>query len=56
MLANSMERRALGRAGVELQVVGLGTCATFDIPDDGQHVADEVVDAAFADCARIVDS
>ena len=51
-----MERRTLGRAGVELPVVGLGTWATFDLPDDGQHVADEVVDAAFAGGARLVDS
>lgn len=55
-MPNSMERRALGRAGVELPVVGLGTWATFDLPDDEQHVADEVVEAAFAGGTRLVDS
>jgi aryl-alcohol dehydrogenase-like predicted oxidoreductase len=51
-----MERRTLGRAGVELPVVGLGTWETFDLPDDRQHVADEVVEATFAGGGRVVDS
>jgi aryl-alcohol dehydrogenase-like predicted oxidoreductase len=51
-----MERRALGRAGVDLPVVGLGTWITFDLPDDRQEVADGVVDAAFAVGTRLVDS
>jgi len=51
-----MERRALGRAGVDLPVVGLGTWNTFDLPDDRQTIADGVVEAAFAEGTRLVDS
>jgi aryl-alcohol dehydrogenase-like predicted oxidoreductase len=51
-----MERRTLGRTGVEVPVVGLGTWATFDLPDARQHVADAVVDAAFTGGMRLVDS
>jgi len=51
-----MERRALGRTGVELPVVGLGTWATLDLPDAEQGVADSVVEAAFADGTRLADS
>jgi aryl-alcohol dehydrogenase-like predicted oxidoreductase len=51
-----MEARALGRGGPELPVVGLGTWNTFDLPDDRQEVADRVVEAAFAEGARLVDS
>ncbi len=51
-----MERRTLGRTGVELPVVGLGTWATLDLPDDEQHVADDVVEAAFAAGTTLVDS
>ena len=51
-----MERRPLGRTGVEVPVVGLGTWATLDLPDERQDVADGVVDAAFATGARVVDS
>ena len=51
-----MERRTLGRTGVEVPVVGLGTWLTFDLPDGRQHVADAVVDAAFTDGIRLVDS
>ena len=32
MSADSMERRTLGRTGVEIPVVGLGTWATLDLP------------------------
>jgi aryl-alcohol dehydrogenase-like predicted oxidoreductase len=51
-----MERRTLGRTGVDLPVVGLGTWLTFDLADAQQHVADAVVDAAFAGGTRLVDS
>ena len=51
-----MERRTLGRTGVDLPVVGLGTWATFDLPNDEQEVADSVVEAAFENGTRLVDS
>jgi aryl-alcohol dehydrogenase-like predicted oxidoreductase len=51
-----MERRALGRTGVELPVVGLGTWATLDLPDAEQSVADAVVEAAFGGGTTLVDS
>jgi aryl-alcohol dehydrogenase-like predicted oxidoreductase len=51
-----MESRALGRTGVELPVVGLGTWNTFDLPDDDQQLADRVVESAFAAGTRLVDS
>jgi aryl-alcohol dehydrogenase-like predicted oxidoreductase len=51
-----MERRALGRTGVDLPVVGLGTWQTFDLPDDRQDIADGVVESAFAEGTRLVDS
>jgi aryl-alcohol dehydrogenase-like predicted oxidoreductase len=56
MVANSMETRALGRSGAQLPVVGLGTWNTFDLPDHRQEVADGVVEAAFAEGTRLVDS
>jgi aryl-alcohol dehydrogenase-like predicted oxidoreductase len=43
MVGDSMERRTLGRTGVDLPVVGLGTWATLDLPDEEQDVADAVV-------------
>jgi aryl-alcohol dehydrogenase-like predicted oxidoreductase len=51
-----MERRALGRTGVELPVVGLGTWATLDLPDAEQGVADAVIEAALDDGTTLVDS
>lgn len=51
-----MERRALGRAGADLPVVGLGTWNTFDIDDGRQKVADRVVETAFEEGTRLVDS
>ncbi len=51
-----MERRALGRTGVDLPVIGLGTWATFDLGNDRQEVADRVVEAAFTEGTRLVDS
>ncbi|MGH3024420.1 MAG: aldo/keto reductase [Gaiellaceae bacterium] len=55
-MADSMERRTLGRTGVEIPVVGLGTWLTFDLPDTQQEVADRVVAAAFEGGTRLVDS
>jgi aryl-alcohol dehydrogenase-like predicted oxidoreductase len=51
-----MERRPLGRTGVDLPVVGLGTWLTFDLPDGDQRVADAVVAAAFDGGTMLVDS
>jgi aryl-alcohol dehydrogenase-like predicted oxidoreductase len=51
-----MERRTLGRTGVEIPVVGLGTWLTFDLPEAEQDVADDVVAEAFAGGTQLVDS
>ncbi len=51
-----MERRTLGRTGVDLPVIGLGTWLTLDLPDDEQDAADAVVAAAFQEGTRLVDS
>ena len=51
-----MERRTLGRTGVDLPVVGLGTWLTFDLPDGEQASADAVVAAGFEEGIRLVDS
>jgi aryl-alcohol dehydrogenase-like predicted oxidoreductase len=51
-----MERRTLGRTGVELPVVGLGTWATFDLDEADQRTADSVVEAAWAAGTRLFDS
>jgi aryl-alcohol dehydrogenase-like predicted oxidoreductase len=41
-----MERRRLGKTGVELPVVGLGTWLTFDVGPEGERQAHAVVAAA----------
>jgi len=51
-----MERRTLGRTGIELPAVGLGTWRVFDLPAAQQATADAVVAAAFDAGARVVDS
>jgi diketogulonate reductase-like aldo/keto reductase len=51
-----IESRALGASGPDLPVVGLGTWRVFDLPADGQSIADGVVTAAFGAGARVVDS
>jgi diketogulonate reductase-like aldo/keto reductase len=51
-----VDLRPLGRAGVELPVVGLGTWRVFDVPQTQQSVADDVVAAALDAGVRVVDS
>jgi aryl-alcohol dehydrogenase-like predicted oxidoreductase len=51
-----MEERALGRSGVIVPVVGMGTWSTFDVPDDDIPHARAVVDAALGGGARVFDS
>jgi diketogulonate reductase-like aldo/keto reductase len=51
-----MDHRPLGRSGVELPVVGLGTWRVFDLPAAQQPTADAVVATAFGAGARVVDS
>lgn len=51
-----MERRTLGRTGVAIPVVGLGTWLRLDLDDSEQAVADEVVATAFDAGTRLVDS
>lgn len=51
-----MERRAFGRNEVETAVIGLGTWQSFDLADEHQGIADEVVAASFERGVRLVDS
>jgi aryl-alcohol dehydrogenase-like predicted oxidoreductase len=51
-----MERRRLGKTDVEVPVVGLGTWLTFDLGPERQDLADEVVEAAFANGTCLFDS
>ncbi len=51
-----MQTRAFGATGLEVPVIGLGTWSTFDLPPDREHVAREVVGAAFEAGIRVVDS
>jgi aryl-alcohol dehydrogenase-like predicted oxidoreductase len=51
-----MERRRLGENGPALPVVGLGSWLTFDVDEDEQEMVDAVVEAAWRDGARLVDS
>lgn len=51
-----MDQRPLGKSGIELPVVGLGTWRVFDLPAAQQGTADAVVATAFAAGARVVDS
>jgi len=51
-----VERRAFGSTGLEVPVVGLGTWQVFDLRDRDQGIADAVVEAAFEDGTRFVDS
>jgi diketogulonate reductase-like aldo/keto reductase len=51
-----VETRPLGRAGIDLPVVGLGTWRVFDLPPARQPLADAVVADAFDAGVRVVDS
>ena len=52
-----MEERTLGRTGLVLPVVGLGTWRTFDVRGaDAEERSRSVVDAALAAGARLMDS
>ena len=53
---SAMEYRPLGRTGIDLPVVGLGTWRVFDLPAARQTTADAVVATAFDAGARVVDS
>jgi aryl-alcohol dehydrogenase-like predicted oxidoreductase len=51
-----MERRSLGKSGVQVPVVGLGTWLTFDLGPERQQVADQVVETAYRAGTRLYDS
>jgi diketogulonate reductase-like aldo/keto reductase len=51
-----MERRRLGQNGPEVPVVGLGSWLTFDVDETGQAMVDGVVEAAWEEGTRLVDS
>jgi aryl-alcohol dehydrogenase-like predicted oxidoreductase len=51
-----MQHRAFGESGIDLPVIGLGTWKVFDVPPDRERAAADVVEAAFADGCRVVDS
>lgn len=51
-----MERRRLGRTGLEMPVIGLGTWQTFDVDPSQEPVAGAVVDAVWQAGTRFFDS
>jgi aryl-alcohol dehydrogenase-like predicted oxidoreductase len=51
-----MERRSLGKTGVQVPVVGLGTWLTFDLGPERQGIADNVVGTAYDAGTRLFDS
>jgi diketogulonate reductase-like aldo/keto reductase len=51
-----MDHRPLGRTGIDLPVVGLGSWRVFDLQAARQSTADAVVATAFEAGARVVDS
>jgi aryl-alcohol dehydrogenase-like predicted oxidoreductase len=51
-----MERRSLGKTGVPVPVVGLGTWLTFDLGPERQEIADRVVETAYDSGTRLFDS
>ena len=52
----SVEERPLGRSGMRVPVVGMGTWRTFDVGADAEAGARRVVDAAVAAGTRLFDS
>jgi aryl-alcohol dehydrogenase-like predicted oxidoreductase len=52
-----MERRVLGRSGIEVSVVGLGTSKVFNVKTDAEEVRCEaVVDVALAEGRGLIDT
>jgi aryl-alcohol dehydrogenase-like predicted oxidoreductase len=51
-----VQTRGFGITGLDVPVIGLGTWSTFDLPSSEEHVARDVVDAAFEAGVRVVDS
>jgi aryl-alcohol dehydrogenase-like predicted oxidoreductase len=51
-----MERRRLGQNGPEIPVVGLGSWLTFDEDESRQGMVDSVLEAAWDEGTRLVDS
>jgi aryl-alcohol dehydrogenase-like predicted oxidoreductase len=51
-----MERRRLGENGPELPVVGLGSWLTFDVGEAQQDMVEAVVEGAWEEGTRVVDS
>ena len=51
-----MEHRRLGRTGLEVPVIGLGTWRTFDVGPRGEDRAREVVAAVWEGGTRFFDS
>ena len=54
--AEGMERRAFGRAGFEVPVVGMGTWKTFDVEDGQLASRERIVEVALEDGANLFDS
>ncbi|HXT16123.1 MAG TPA: aldo/keto reductase [Gemmatimonadaceae bacterium] len=51
-----MERRTLGRTGLDVPVVGMGTWRTFDVTGPEEHERRDVTDAALASGANLFDT
>jgi aryl-alcohol dehydrogenase-like predicted oxidoreductase len=51
-----MQTRRFGRTELDVPVIGLGTSRVFDIPDDSQDQADEVVSTVLSGGSRMFDS
>jgi aryl-alcohol dehydrogenase-like predicted oxidoreductase len=51
-----MRARVFGATGIGLPVIGLGTWQVLDLPPEDERVAAGVVEAAFAEGVRVVDS
>lgn len=51
-----MERRAFGRTGLEVPVIGMGTWETFDVPAAGEEAAQAALTAAWEGGTRLFDS